>query len=57
MPRRTLAQLALVAIGLIVWGYGQRVDDSRLTLVGIVCFALATILRFFRKRHDDAPPS
>jgi hypothetical protein len=57
VPPRTLAQLALVVIGLIVWGYGQRVDDPRLTWVGIVCFALATVLRFFKRRNDDAPSS
>jgi hypothetical protein len=50
MARRTMAQLALLFIGLVVWGYGQRVDDPRLRWVGIGCFAAATALRFFKKR-------
>ena len=53
IARRTEIQLALVLMGLIVWGYGQRVDDKRLTLIGIVFFALATALRFARRRKRD----
>jgi len=58
MSQRSIAQLALVFIGLVVWGYGARVNDDRLTLVGIVCFALAVVLRFFRKKQSDpeGPP-
>ena len=53
--RRTEIQLALVLMGLIVWGYGQRTDNDRLTWIGIVFFALATALRFLKRRaqHDD----
>jgi hypothetical protein len=50
LRRRTEIQLAVLVVGLAVWGYGQRIDDSRLRVVGIVLFAVATILRFFRKR-------
>ena len=55
MSKRTTIQLALLLIGLIVWGYGQRVDDPSLRLVGITFFALATMLRLFRKSgtHRD----
>ena len=53
MARRTEIQLALLVIGLGVWGYGQRVDDSRLRVIGIVFFAVATALRLFKK-HDPA---
>jgi len=28
MPRRTVAQLALLTIGVIVWGYGSRIEDN-----------------------------
>jgi hypothetical protein len=51
VTRRTEIQLALLVVGLGVWGYGQRIDDARLRIVGIVLFAVATILRFFKK-HD-----
>jgi hypothetical protein len=49
MSRRTVIQLALLLVGVIVWGYGQRIDDPSLRLVGIAVFALATLLRFFRR--------
>ncbi|MDB4876076.1 MAG: hypothetical protein JWM41_2522 [Gemmatimonadetes bacterium] len=48
---RTQIQLALLAIGLIVWGYGQRVEDSRLTLIGLAFFAAAFVARFFKKKQ------
>ena len=50
MTRRTEIQLALLVVGLAVWGYGQRIDDSRLRVVGIVFFAIATALRLLKKR-------
>ena len=50
MTRRTEIQLALLVVGLVVWGYGQRIDDARLRVVGIVLFAIATALRLFKKR-------
>lgn len=50
IARRTEIQLALVLMGLIVWAYGQRTDNDRLTLVGIVFFVLATVLRFAKRR-------
>jgi hypothetical protein len=52
MPRRTLVQLALLTIGVIVWGYGQRIDDNRLTWTGLAFFAAAVAARFFKR-----PPS
>jgi hypothetical protein len=52
--RRTAAQLALLFVGLVVWGYGSRVNDNRLTLLGLGFFAAATALRFLKKRED--PP-
>jgi len=54
VDRRTTIQLAMLLVGLIVWGYGQRVDDPSLRLIGIAFFALATLLRFFR-RSDTRP--
>ncbi len=55
MKRRTEIQLALVVMGLIVWGYGQRRDDSRLTWIGLAFFAAATVLRLFKKRPEHDP--
>lgn len=55
---RTTAQVALLVVGLIVWGYGQRVDDEILRWIGIGCFAAATLLRFVKRRRRDTgePP-
>jgi hypothetical protein len=50
MRPRTIAQLALLAIGLIVWGYGARADDNRLRWIGIGCFGAAFLLRVLRKK-------
>ena len=52
IKRRTEIQLALAAIGFIVWAYGARSDDTRLQWVGIAFFAAATALRFLKKRPD-----
>ena len=48
MSRKTTFQLAFLIMGLIIWGYGQRVDDATIRLVGIAFFAVAFVLRFFR---------
>jgi hypothetical protein len=50
VERRSQVQLALLAAGLIVWGYGQRNDEPRYRWVGIVCFALAFALRVLKRR-------
>ena len=55
MQRRSVAQLALAIIAVIVWGYGVRVDDERLRWIGIGCFAAAFVLRLF-KRREPTPP-
>jgi hypothetical protein len=52
MKRRTEAQLALLLIGVIVWGYGQRIEDNRLTWIGLAFFVAATALRFLKKKPD-----
>jgi hypothetical protein len=53
---RTQIQLALLAIGVIVWGYGQRIDDERLTLVGLGFFGLAFLGRFLKRSPKDENP-
>jgi hypothetical protein len=50
VSRITTAKLALAAIGLVVWGYGYRVDDPALRWVGIAFLAAAVLLRFWRGR-------
>ncbi|HET7372019.1 MAG TPA: hypothetical protein VFJ20_01510 [Gemmatimonadaceae bacterium] len=55
MPPRTLIQLALLLIGIIVWGYGARIDEPRFTWIGIAFFASAVVLRLLRSRIDRRP--
>jgi hypothetical protein len=54
MKLRTEAQIALLVIGVIVWGYGQRVEDNRLTWIGLAFFAAATALRFLKPRKVES---
>ena len=53
MKRRTEAQLVLLLIGLILWGYGQRIDNPMLRWFGIGFFAAATVMRFAKRRTPD----
>ncbi|MEO6877209.1 MAG: hypothetical protein ABI205_01930 [Gemmatimonadaceae bacterium] len=51
---RTEVQLALMAVGLVVWASGQRTDDSRLMIGGIAFFAVAFALRIAKKKPPRA---
>ena len=55
-------KLALFAMGLILWTWGYRTDDSYFRIAGIVVLLVAFLLRFVRRRppapdtrKDDAP--
>jgi hypothetical protein len=50
MKRLMLARILLGAIGIAVWGYGYRVDDSTVRLAGIAILAVALVLRFVPPR-------
>ena len=54
LGRRTTFQLAFLIMGLIIWAYGQRIDDPAVRLVGIAFFAVAFVFRFFRS-SDTRP--
>jgi hypothetical protein len=54
MSRLVQAKLALVVMGLTIWGWGYRVDDSFLRIVGIVVLLIAFLLRFFGRRPRAA---
>jgi hypothetical protein len=58
MGRRTIFQVAFLLMGLVIWGYGQKIDDPTVRIIGIAFFAVATMLRFFRTsdtrvRHEE----
>jgi hypothetical protein len=49
-------KLALVVIGLIIWFWGYRTDDSFFRVVGIIVLLVAFLLRFAgRGRRRDEP--
>jgi hypothetical protein len=50
MGRRTEIQIVLLIAGVIVWAVGQRMEIVPLQWTGIGCFAVATALRFLKKR-------
>lgn len=56
-------KLALVAIGLIIWVWGYRVDDSYLRVVGIIVLLIAVLMRFVgrprraKETPEDEPPT
>jgi hypothetical protein len=50
MKRLQLARTVLLAIGVITWGYGYRVDDANVRLAAIGIMAIALLLRFVPKR-------
>ena len=45
----TVAQLALAAIGVVVWAYGTRIGDSRVSWAGVAFLAAASLLRFVKR--------
>ena len=43
-------KLALFVMGLILWTWGYRTDDSYFRIAGIVVLLVAFLLRFVRRR-------
>jgi hypothetical protein len=52
MRWRTEIQLGLLLVGIVVWAIGQRTEIVPLQWTGIGCFAVATALRFFKKKPE-----
>jgi hypothetical protein len=46
-------KLALFVIGLILWTWGYRTDDSYFRIAGIVVLLIAFLLRFVRRRRAE----
>lgn len=53
MPLRTPIQLALAAVGLACFALAIRNDDDHLLWIAIACFAIATLLRFFKRSESN----
>ena len=50
MTRLPLARLVVAALGVAVWGYGYRLDDGTIRVVGIMLLLTALLLRFLPTR-------
>jgi hypothetical protein len=50
MTTLSWVRFAVAVIGLVVWGYGYRVDDPTIRWVGIGLLALVLFLRFWARR-------
>ena len=50
MTRLLITRMVVTLIGIAVWGYGQRTDQSQLRVAGMVILAIALLLRFAPKR-------
>ena len=57
MTRLSHLKLGLAAIGIILFGYGVRAEDTRFRWLGIAFLAAAAILRFLRPRRPKPEPS
>ena len=55
MSRLNQLKLGLALIGLIIWGYGARIDHNGLQWTGIGFLCAAVVLRFV-KRQQEKPP-
>lgn len=56
MNRLLTGRLVLVAVGIVVWGYGHRADLARTRLAGIAILAVSLLLRFIPSRWIDGSP-
>lgn len=60
MKRLALIKFVIAAAGILVWGYGARVDSEHIRLAGMIVIAVAVALRFLpasaRERLGGAAP-
>jgi hypothetical protein len=64
VTRLAVVKLVVAAGGVLVWGYGARIDDERIRLGGMIVIAVAVVLRWLPTTikdridgvHADAPP-
>ncbi len=53
MKRKLLGRIVLMGAGIVVWGYGQRVDSSGIRIAGMAILLLALVMRFVPARVID----
>ncbi|MEP7381200.1 MAG: hypothetical protein ABI910_05900 [Gemmatimonadota bacterium] len=55
MTTLTKVKLGLTIIGLFLFFYGVRVDDATLRTIAIGFVAVASLLRFVKRKSERAP--
>ena len=53
MTRLLIARIVLMAIGIVVWGYGNATGQQRVMYAGMGILGVALLLRFLPKRWFD----
>jgi len=53
MTRLLIARLVLIAIGVVVWGYGNATSQPRFMYAGMGILLVALLLRFAPRRWFD----
>jgi phosphatidylglycerophosphate synthase len=58
MTTVTRLRLVVAAVGVAIWAWGYRVDDSRVRWAGMILLVAAILLRFFdgSRARSDQPP-
>ncbi len=57
MTKLLAARLVLMVIGIVVWGYGYRVENEQTRVAGMAVLAVALLLRLVPKRWvGEVPP-
>jgi hypothetical protein len=52
MTQWTAWQAVIGAVGLVVFGYGIRVESAAVRWAGIGCLVVAFLIRFMKKRTE-----
>lgn len=50
VKRLLVVRIVIAALSVVVWGYGYRIDDSRIRLVALIGLAISLLLRFVPRR-------
>ena len=53
MTRLLIARILLMAVGIVVWGYGNASNQLRVMYAGMGIVAVALVLRFLPRRWFD----
>jgi len=53
LTRLALIKVALAAVGIVVWGYGTRIDSAHLRLAGMIVLVVAVALRLLPRSLRD----